>query len=103
MTRLNPHIDPGPAAIGTWSAGRFMHFGVPIDDDRFLALITPDDEIRTVITADVSGPGEADVVLGRALAGGPRDSACVVGAIGHDFYEGERRGPKGFPRFTDPA
>ena len=26
-----------------------------------------------------------------------------VGAIGHDFYEGERDGPKGFPRFTDPA
>ncbi|HXM86207.1 MAG TPA: aldo/keto reductase, partial [Solirubrobacteraceae bacterium] len=22
---------------------------------------------------------------------------------GHDFYEGERNGPKGFPRFTDPA
>ncbi|HEY2259099.1 MAG TPA: aldo/keto reductase [Solirubrobacteraceae bacterium] len=103
MTGLNPHIDPGPAAIGTWSGGRFMHFGVPIDDDRFLALITPDDEIRTVITADVYGAGEADVMLGRALAGRPRDSACVVGAIGHDFYEGERRGPKGFPRFTDPA
>jgi aryl-alcohol dehydrogenase-like predicted oxidoreductase len=28
---------------------------------------------------------------------------CVVGAVGHDFYEGERNGPKGFPRFTDPA
>jgi aryl-alcohol dehydrogenase-like predicted oxidoreductase len=27
----------------------------------------------------------------------------VVGAVGHDFYEGERNGPKGFPRFTDPA
>ncbi len=26
----------------------------------------------------------------------------MVGAIGHDFYEGERDGPKGFPRFTDP-
>jgi aryl-alcohol dehydrogenase-like predicted oxidoreductase len=25
-----------------------------------------------------------------------------VGAIGHDFYEGEREGAKGFPRFTDP-
>ncbi|HWD69431.1 MAG TPA: aldo/keto reductase, partial [Solirubrobacteraceae bacterium] len=28
--------------------------------------------------------------------------ACVVGAVGHDFYEGEREGAKGFPRFTDP-
>src|ERR671937_712128 len=25
-----------------------------------------------------------------------------VGAIGHDFYTGEREGAKGFPRFTDP-
>jgi aryl-alcohol dehydrogenase-like predicted oxidoreductase len=25
-----------------------------------------------------------------------------VGAIGHDFYVGEREGAKGFPRFTDP-
>ena len=23
-------------------------------------------------------------------------------AVGHDFYEGERDGPRGFPRFTDP-
>ena len=28
---------------------------------------------------------------------------CVVGAVGHDFYEGERNGSKGFPRFTDPS
>jgi aryl-alcohol dehydrogenase-like predicted oxidoreductase len=28
---------------------------------------------------------------------------CIVGAVGHDFYAGERNGPKGFPRFTDPA
>ena len=26
----------------------------------------------------------------------------LVGAVGHDFYEGERDGPRGFPRFTDP-
>jgi aryl-alcohol dehydrogenase-like predicted oxidoreductase len=80
-----------------------MHFGEPIDDDRFLALISPDDSIRTVITADVYGVGEADTMLGRALAGKPRDEMCVVGAVGHDFYDGERQGAKGFPRFTDPA
>jgi aryl-alcohol dehydrogenase-like predicted oxidoreductase len=97
------YADPGPAAVGTWSGGRFMHFGEPIDDERFVALITPDDEIRTVITADVYGAGEADSMLGRALAGRPREQFCVVGAVGHDFYEGERNGPKGFPRFTDPA
>jgi len=96
-------IDPGPAAVGTWSGGRFMHFGEPLDDERFLALITPDDSIRTVLTADVYGAGEADAMLGRAIAGRPRDQMCIVGAVGHDFYEGERNGAKGFPRFTDPA
>jgi aryl-alcohol dehydrogenase-like predicted oxidoreductase len=80
-----------------------MHFGEPIDDDRFLAMITPDAQIRTVITADVYGAGEADAMLGRALAGRARDGICVVGAVGHDFYDGERNGAKGFPRFTDPA
>ena len=27
---------------------------------------------------------------------------ALAGAIGHDFYTGEREGAKGFPRFTDP-
>jgi aryl-alcohol dehydrogenase-like predicted oxidoreductase len=78
-----------------------MRFGEALDDERFLALITPDQHIRTVITADVYGEGEADRMLGRALAGVPRDQVCVIGAVGHDFYTGERDGPKGFPRFTD--
>jgi aryl-alcohol dehydrogenase-like predicted oxidoreductase len=89
--------------VGTWSGGRFMHFGEPLDDERFLALITPDDSIRTVLTADVYGAGEADAMLGRAIADRPRDQMCIVGAVGHDFYEGERNGAKGFPRFTDAA
>jgi aryl-alcohol dehydrogenase-like predicted oxidoreductase len=79
-----------------------MHFGEQVDDERLLALYRPDDRIRTVLTADVYGQGEADSLLGRALEGLPRDSYCLVGAVGHDFYEGERQGPKGFPRFTDP-
>ena len=105
MSASHLPIDPGPMAVGTWSGGRFMHFGEPIDDERFLALITPDETIRTVITADVYGAGEADAMLGRALAAAERtrDRMCVVGAIGHDFYDGERNGAKGFPRFTDPA
>jgi aryl-alcohol dehydrogenase-like predicted oxidoreductase len=41
-------------------------------------------------------------LLGRALAGVPRSDFAIVGAIGHDFYRGEREGAKGFPRFTDP-
>jgi aryl-alcohol dehydrogenase-like predicted oxidoreductase len=96
-------IDLGPTAVGTWSGGRFMRFGEPLDDHRFTALITPDAEIPTVITADVYGAGEADSMLGRAIAGRPREEMCIVGAVGHDFYEGERDGPKGFPRFTDPG
>jgi aryl-alcohol dehydrogenase-like predicted oxidoreductase len=95
-------LQPGPVALGTWSGGRFMHFGEPLDDERFISLITADESLRTVITADVYGAGEADRMLGRALAGKPRDEVCVVGAVGHDFYEGERDGPRGFPRFTDP-
>ncbi|HEX5223565.1 MAG TPA: aldo/keto reductase [Solirubrobacteraceae bacterium] len=94
-------MDPTRTAVGTWSGGRFMHFGEPVDDERLLALLRPGDGIDTVITADAYGAGEADSLLGRALAGVPRESYCLVGAIGHDFYEGEREGAKGFPRFTD--
>jgi aryl-alcohol dehydrogenase-like predicted oxidoreductase len=80
-----------------------MHFGVPLDDDRMSALLRPGGGIATVMTADAYGAGEADRLLGQALAGVPREDYCLVGAVGHDFYEGERAGAKGFPRFTDPA
>jgi aryl-alcohol dehydrogenase-like predicted oxidoreductase len=80
-----------------------MHFGEPLDDERLAALLRPGGGIDTVITADAYGAGEADALLGRALQGVPRDSYALVGAIGHDFYAGERAGAKGFPRFTDPA
>ncbi len=79
-----------------------MHFGEPLDDERLAALIRPGDDIGTVITADAYGAGEADRLLGRALTGVERDAVRIVGAVGHDFYEGEREGAKGFPRFTDP-
>jgi aryl-alcohol dehydrogenase-like predicted oxidoreductase len=95
--------EPGRSAIGTWSGGRFLHFGEAIDEDRLTALLRPGEGIDTVLTADAYGTGEADEVLGRALAGVDRDAYSLVGAVGHDFYEGERNGPKGFPRFTDPA
>jgi aryl-alcohol dehydrogenase-like predicted oxidoreductase len=89
-------------AVGTWSGGRFMHFGEPLDDERLAALLTPGGGISTAITADAYGAGEADALLGRALQGVPRADYALVGAIGHDFYEGEREGAKGYPRFTDP-
>jgi aryl-alcohol dehydrogenase-like predicted oxidoreductase len=89
-------------AVGTWSGGRFMRFGEPLDDDRLAALLRPDDGIRMLLTADAYGAGAADALLGRALAGVPREAFALVGAIGHDFYVGQRDGAKGFPRFTDP-
>jgi aryl-alcohol dehydrogenase-like predicted oxidoreductase len=80
-----------------------MHFGLPVDEERLVALLRPDERINTVVTADVYGQGEADRIVGRALAGLPRDSYALVGAVGHDFVNGERAGAKGFPRFTDPS
>ncbi len=94
-------MDPTTTAIGTWSGGRFMHFGEPLDDARLEALLRPGAGIDTMMTADAYGAGEADRVLGKALVGVDRESYCLIGAIGHDFYEGEREGAKGYPRFTD--
>ena len=93
---------PGTKAIGTWSGGRFLRFGEAIEPERLEALLRPGDGIDTVLTADAYGAGEADSLLGRALDGVPRDRYSLVGAVGHDFYEGERQGPRGYPRFTDP-
>jgi aryl-alcohol dehydrogenase-like predicted oxidoreductase len=92
----------GRQAIGTWSGGRFLRFGEAIDEQRLEALLRPGEGIDAVLTADAYGQGEADSVLGRTLGGVPRESYSLVGAVGHDFYEGERDGPRGFPRFTDP-
>ncbi len=96
-------MDPTTTAIGTWSGGRYMRFGEPLDDARLEALLRPGDGIQTVITADAYGAGAADSLLGRALRGVDRDSYCLIGAIGHDFYTGEREGARGYPRFTDPS
>jgi aryl-alcohol dehydrogenase-like predicted oxidoreductase len=93
--------EPGRTAIGTWSGGRYLRFGETIDEERLAALLRPDG-IDTLLTADVYGEGEADRLLGQSLAGAARESYSLVGAVGHDFYEGERDGPRGFPRFTDP-
>ncbi len=93
--------DLGHTALGSWSGGRFMHYGVAVDEERLAAVMRPDAAITTVITSDVYGEGAADTLVGRALLGLPRESFELVGAVGHDFYFGHRDGPKGFPRFTD--
>jgi aryl-alcohol dehydrogenase-like predicted oxidoreductase len=95
-------LEPSRTAIGTWSGGRFLHFGEAVEEERLEALLKPGGGIDTVLTADTYGQGEADALLGRALKGLSRDEYCLVGAVGHDFYGGERDGPRGFPRFTDP-
>ena len=94
--------EPSHTAVGTWSGGRYLHFGEAIDAPRLEALLRPGDGLDTLLTADAYGAGEADELLGRALAGVPRSDYSIIGAIGHDFYNGERDGAKGFPRFTDP-
>lgn len=79
-----------------------MHFGEAIHPDRFVALIQRayTRGIRSFLTADVYGNGEADRMIGESLAGVPRDQFCLIGAVGHDFYSGRRDGAKGYPRFT---
>ena len=98
-------MDLTTTAYGTWSGGRFMHFGEQLDDRRFADAIRHAyaSGIRTFVTADVYGVGRADEMLGEALAGIDRATYCLVGTVGHDFYQGTRDGSKGYPRFTEPS
>jgi aryl-alcohol dehydrogenase-like predicted oxidoreductase len=91
-------------AYGTWSGGRFMHFGETLSEARFIGCVETAYEagVRTFVTSDVYGNGKADELLGIALKGVDRSSYSLVGMVGHDFYEGQRQGSKGYPRFTDP-
>ena len=95
--------EPTRTAIGTWSGGRFMHFGEPLDDERMVALLRPDERPahghhRRRLRR---GRGRRGCSAARSTASRATRTA-LVGAVGHDFYEGEREGAKGFPRFTDP-
>ncbi len=80
-----------------------MHFGEPITEERYIAAIRTAyaKGIRTFMTSDVYGLGEADTILGRALEGFKRDTYCLIGVIGHDIYDGKRDGAKGYMRFTN--
>ena len=94
---------PSHLAIGTWSGGRYLHFGEPVAEERLEAVLRPGAGLDTLLTADAYGAGEADLLLGRALEGVDRADFSIVGAIGHDFYNAERDGAKGYPRFTDSS
>ncbi|MGE9266512.1 MAG: aldo/keto reductase, partial [Verrucomicrobiales bacterium] len=97
-------MDLTRTAYGTWSGGRYMHFGETLDEERYQACIRLAYEagIRTFVTADAYGQGRADRALGEALSAFDRDSYCLVGMVGHDFFKGERQGSAGYPRFTNP-
>jgi len=97
-------MNPTRTAYGTWSGGRFMHFGEQLDEARCISLIHHAYEkgVRTFVTADVYGVGKADTMLGKALEGIDRDSYSLVGIVGHDIYDGTRQGAKGYMRFTHP-
>src|SRR5438477_10613511 len=97
-------MDLTRTAYGTWSGGRYMHFGEPLSEERFLQVIQHaySQAIRAFMTADVYGNGAADEMLGRALVGFPRESYRLVGAVGPDFSSGQPSGSKGYPRFTPP-
>ncbi len=96
-------MQPTQTGFGIWSGGHFMHYGKDIGPERLLTLVRHayQSGIRTFMTADVYGEGEADRLLGKALSGFNRSSYSLIGMIGHDFYQGKRQGEKGFPRFTD--
>lgn len=92
------------AAYGTWSAGRFMHFGETLSEEKFIECVQTayENNIRTFVTADAYGALKADALLAKALQGIKRDTYCLVGMLGHDIHHGERQGAKGWQRFTDP-
>lgn len=92
-------------AYGTWSGGKYMHFGEALSDERYMGLMREayDKGVRTFVTADVYGVGRADEILGQALKGLDRSTYSLVGIVGHDFYGGMRSGAKGYPRFSEPS
>ncbi len=65
----------GRTAIGTWSGGRYLHFGEAIEEERLAGLLRPDG-IDTFLSADAYGEGEADRLLGQALEGAERSSCA---------------------------
>ncbi len=98
-------MDLTRTALGTWSGGRHLRFGEPLDEELFITLIRHAYQcgLRTYITFDSPGNGQSDALLGRALQGVPRDSYCLVGGIGRDFYTGQADADGNWPRFTHPT
>ncbi|MSU42273.1 MAG: aldo/keto reductase [Pedosphaera sp.] len=98
-------MEPSTTAFGVWNGGRYVAFGRALNEARWLDLVRTayDSGVRTFVTADVYGQGAAEQLLARALQDVPRDSYCLVGLIGHDFYAGTPPRHTGHARFTDPT
>lgn len=98
-------MDVTRTTFATWNGGRFVNHGESVDEARWVGLVRRAHRlgIRTFLTPDVYGCGQADQLLARGLEGISRDDYCLTAAIGHDFYSGQPRGPKGWPRFTQPG
>lgn len=81
-------LDLTRAAYGTWSAGRFMHFGETLSEEKFIECVqlAYENNIRTFVTADAYGVLKADALLAKALRGIDRSTYCLVGMICHDIH-----------------
>jgi aryl-alcohol dehydrogenase-like predicted oxidoreductase len=73
--------------LGTWTT-----FGGSLDDDAAIALVDAafDQGINFFDTANVYSQGRSEEVLGRALAGRPRDSFVVATKVYGEMPNGDR-------------
>jgi len=87
-------MDLTRTAYGTWSGGRFMHFGEVLDEERYKKCIRVayDSGIRTFVTADVYGQGKADAVIRRGFIGIPKGELLPRRDAWSRFYRRRTRG-----------
>ena len=73
--------------LGTWTT-----FGGSLEDEAAIALVDAafDQGINFFDTANVYSEGRSEEVLGRALAGRPRDSFVVATKVYGEMPNGER-------------
>ncbi len=87
---------PGEIAIGTWSGGRFMHFGEEIAEERLVDLLRPGRGIDTVITADVYGRGELTACWERRWAASTGANTALRARSATTSMRVSATGPRGF-------
>ncbi len=78
-------------ALGTWAIGGWMWGGA--DDDASIATIRAalDRGVNVIDTAPVYGFGHAEEVVGRALAGVPRESVVIATKVALEWSSGKPR------------